>query len=61
MALSITKSQLAKLTVGIPALDTQRQIAKLAAAAFEEEQLLYQLIHNRKRQLTALGDRVLNP
>tara|TARA_R110002110_G_scaffold415697_2_gene653870 strand:+ start:35786 stop:36376 length:591 start_codon:yes stop_codon:yes gene_type:complete len=61
VALSITKSQLARLPVGIPALDTQRQIAKLASAAFEEEQLLYKLIHNRKRQLTALGDRLLNP
>lgn len=61
VALSVTKSQLAKLTVTIPALDQQHQITEMAAAAFQEELLLYRLIDNRKRQLAALGDRVLNP
>jgi len=57
---SITKAQLAGLTIAIPPMNQQLILVKLADATLLEEHLLSQLIDNRKRQLTALGNRILH-
>ncbi len=58
---SITKAQLAELAIVIPPADQQQHIVEFASAAFREEQLMNQLIENRRRELVALGQRILHP
>lgn len=60
VAPSVTKSQLGHLPIVIPPLEQQRRIANLARAAFQEEQLLSQLVENRRRMVAAAGHQILH-
>lgn len=58
---SITKSQLGELPLVVPPLDRQNLLVGLASAAFREEQVLGQLIDNRRRMVSAVGHDILHP
>lgn len=61
VSLSITKLQLGELPVVVPPLDQQHHLVGLASAAFREEQVLGQLIDNRRRMVSAVGHEILHP
>ena len=60
VAPSITRQQLEELPILVPPLDQQTKLVNLAKAAFREEQLLTQLIDNRRRMVAAAGHKILH-
>lgn len=61
VAPSITKLQLGDLPIVVPPLDQQQRLVELSGAAFREEQVLGQLIDNRRRMVSAVGHQILHP
>lgn len=60
VALSIRKSQLAKVPIHLPPIEKQRVMVALTQAAAEERRLLTRLIDNRQRMLDAAGQQLLH-
>lgn len=60
VAPSITKLQLGELPIIVPPIEQQNHLVGLASAAFHEEQVLGQLIDNRRRMVSAVGHEILH-
>lgn len=57
---SITKTQLENLPVSIPGREEQNYIVRLAQAAAHEQEVLMQLIDNRRRMIDGIGQQILH-
>lgn len=59
--LSIRRPVLESLTLSVPSLADQHRIVTLSELARQERRALYQLIHNREKQIQALAEDLAQP